>query len=104
MTEKRRNELKYQLCQNVTLEQVCGTNLLIAYGEALQRFDYVRVLNEVGADILAMVEKGNDAEEIIQDISKLYEMDAEDIRPGILRFLDEMETIGYLLPLAGGEK
>lgn len=93
--------MKYRLCANVSLEQVCGTHLLIASGDALQRFEYVRVLNDTGGEIMAMVAEGKDTEDAIHEISIQYEMDEEDIRPGIRSFIDEMETIGYLLPMKG---
>lgn len=85
----------------MSLERVCGTYLLIASGDALQRFEYIRVLNDTGGEIMAMAAEGKDTEDVIHEISIQYEMDEEDIRPGIRSFIDEMETIGYLLPMKG---
>ena len=48
-----------------------------------------------------MVSEGKDEEEVIHEISLIYEMGEAGIRPGILGFIDEMQTIGYLLPMKG---
>ncbi len=93
--------MKYRLYPNVVFERVCGTYLLIASGDALRSFDYVRVLNDTGGEILTMVSEGKDEEEVIHEISLIYEMGEAGIRPGILDFIDEMQTIGYLLPMKG---
>lgn len=93
--------MKYRLYPNVVFERVCGTYLLIASGDALRSFDYVRVLNDTGGEILTMVSEGKDEEEVIHEISLIYEMGEAGIRPGILGFIDEMQTIGYLLPMKG---
>lgn len=93
--------MKYRLYQDITLEQICGRNLLIACGSARQRFDYVRELNDTGADVLRIIKEGKDIEDVICEISKQYEVEEQDIRPGILRFLNEMESIGYLLEVTG---
>lgn len=95
--------MKYRLYPNVSIEQVCGVHLLIASGNAARHFDYVRVLNETGAEILLMAAEGKDTIEVLHEISKQYEVDEEDIYPGVLRFLSEMESAGYLLPMAGEE-
>lgn len=93
--------MKYRLYPNVVFERVCGTYLLIASGDALRSFDYVRVLNDTGGEILTMVSEGKDEEAVIHEISLIYEMGEAEIRPGILGFIDEMQTIGYLLPMKG---
>ena len=100
-TGRQSDKLKYLLYPSVSLERVCGTYLLIASGDALQRFEYVRVLNDTGGEIMAMAAEGKDTEDVIHEISIQYEMDEEDIRPGIRSFIDEMEAIGYLLPMKG---
>lgn len=94
--------MKYRLYQDVTLEQICGRNLLIACGNARKRFDYVRELNDTGADVLKIINEGKNIEDIIGEISRQYEVDDKDIRTGILRFLNELESIGYVLPVTGG--
>lgn len=89
--------MKYHLCDNVILEQICGTHLLIACGEALIRLEYVRVLNEVGADVLEGIRENRETEEIILMLSREYDVPEEEIRPGIIKFLTELEEKGYLL-------
>lgn len=94
--------MKYHLCSGVSLEHVCGIHLLIASGQALSRLEYVRVINDVGADILEKILKKEETEDIIYQLSQEYEMNKKDIRNGIFRFLKDLEEKGYLIPDEGG--
>lgn len=96
--------MKYKLHPDVSVEEICGTYLLIASGDAKSKFDYVRVLNEVGAEILTLLQENKTIEEIVHELVSEYDILSEDIRPGITRFLQEMETKGYLIQVIGDEK
>lgn len=96
--------MKYSMNPNISLELVCGKHLLIASGDEMRSLDYVRVLNDTGAEVLAMAAEGKDTEDIIHEISIQYEMDERDIRPGILSFIHEMEKVGYLQSIKGEQK
>lgn len=89
--------MRYSLHPNVSIEEICGTYLLIASGDACKKFEYVRTLNEVGGKILSMVQEGRDTEEIVTLVANEYDKKAEEITYGIYRFLLDMESRGYLL-------
>ena len=95
--------MRFRMAENISLEEICGTYLLIASGEALSRLDYVRVVNEVGAEIITMIMENMDTGMILQRIAQRYEMKEENIRPGICRFIDELTEKGYLI-LEKGEQ
>lgn len=94
--------MRYHLYPNVSLEEICGVHLLIASGEARTKFEYVRVINTVAADIITAVLKEQETDEIVKQLSYEYEMKVPDIESGVLGFLREMETKGYLIPIRGG--
>lgn len=96
--------MKYKLCGNVAIEEICGNYLLIACGEAKYEFEYVRVLNEVGARILIMAQEMESSDEIVQELANEYEMPVDEIRPGIFNFLHEMKSKGYLIVIEGDNK
>ena len=96
--------MRFRLCQNISIEKICGNNLLVACGDAKYEFDYVRILNEVGARILVMVQELKNPDEICQNLADEYEMSVDEIRPGIFNFLYEMESKGYLIAIEGDNK
>lgn len=90
--------MKYSLYPNVSIEEICGTYLLVASGNAREKFKYVRTLNEVGGEILSMVQESKDTTEIVQLLAAEYDKKEEEIQVGIIRFLKDMESVGYLIP------
>ncbi len=90
--------MKYSLYPNVSIEKICGTYLLIASGNAREKFKYVRTLNEVGGEILFMIQDCKDTMEIVQLIAAEYDKKEEEIQLGIIRFIEDMKSIGYLIP------
>lgn len=90
--------MKYNLYPNVSIEEICGTYLLVASGNAREKFKYVRTLNEVGGEILSMVQESKDTTEIIQLLAAEYDKKEEEIQLGIIRFLEDMVSVGYLIP------
>lgn len=96
--------MRYRLHPNVSLEKICGSYLLVASGEAGSRFNYVTVLNDVGAEILLLAQVRQNKESIIRQLADEYEMRVEDIQPGIIRFLEELQSTGYLIPVIGDEE
>lgn len=90
--------MKYSLYPNVSIEEIRGTYLLVASGNAREKFKYVRTLNEVGGEILSMIQESKDTTEIVQLLAAEYDKKEEEIQFGIIRFLGDMESIGYLIP------
>lgn len=96
--------MKYRLHENISVEEICGNYLLVASGDAKDKLNYARGLNEVGAEIIRKVQKRKNTDEIIQELADEYEMPEEEIRSGIVRFIKEMESQGYLIKIKGDEK
>lgn len=82
----------------VVLAQVCGENLLIATRAARGRCPYVKQLNATGAFFWSLLEQGLDPEAMARAASEQYGVPVERLRPGLLRFLEDLRKSGYLIP------
>lgn len=50
----------------------------------------VYVTNEIGKDILSLIKRGQNLEEIVHHLSNLYDEDPTIIRRDVLNFLEEL--------------
>lgn len=78
--------MKYKLCEGITMEKVDECNVLVAdNGDAA-------VLNDVGSEIVTLLEKGMQPNDIVDAISNMYDTDNIDVKEDIDDFLEELKA------------
>ena len=90
--------MKYIVHPNVTLEEVAGQYLLIAYGSAQTELPYIQQINETGAFFWGLLEARKSYDEIVKSAVDEYELDREAIEPGLKAFLNGLSDRGYISP------
>ncbi len=91
--------MKYKISSGVVHETICGEELLIASGEARKKVPMVRWLNESGAYLWKLLEKGETGEKIIMHVVNDYEIDRDEALAIIQSFFNELCKAGYLVPV-----
>lgn len=81
----------------IVFSAVCGEQLLIATRRARGKCPYVKQLNATGAYFWSLLEQGLELEDMIQTAARRYQVEPERIRPGLVRFMEELAEHGYLL-------
>lgn len=74
MKEDKKMKRNYAVCRDVVLVNVCGENLLVASGEAKGKLPYVQKLNDTGAFIWRLLEKGLSTDEIVCELHNNYDI------------------------------
>lgn len=72
------------------LRQTAGRNIVVAIGEASETFNGLITLNETGAFLWKLLQKGTTEEELLEKMLEEYEVDAETAKGGIDAFLSEV--------------
>lgn len=89
--------VKYRIRDQVILENVCGQNLLLTYGGALEQMPYLRMINDTGAYYWKLIEAGHDVNQILDIASEEFEIPRETIKKGLYAYLTSLTEAGYLL-------
>lgn len=50
------------------------------------------ITDEIGSEILKLIEQGKDMPEIVSELSKLFDSDAQDIEKDVIEFTDELKS------------
>ncbi len=91
--------MKFSVHPKVTLEEVAGQYLLIAYGKAQLELPYIQQINETGAYFWRLLEDGKSYKEMLETASEEFVLDKEEIAPGINLFLESLSDKGYIIPI-----
>lgn len=73
-----------------TLREVAGEILVIPVGETALKMNGMIILNPVSKVIWECLEKGFDADQILNAVTDLYDVDPEEAAQDIGEFLDQM--------------
>lgn len=77
-------------------KSIAGSEVVLAVGEAADRFNGTITLNGSGKLLWEALEAGCDADVLVQKILDSYEIDEETARADVERFLDGLRKYGIL--------
>lgn len=87
-------KLKY----NFVINQVAGTQVAVAVGEDLPRFNGVIKMNETGAFIFNLLKEDSTEEDIIQALKKEYpDTDEQELKSAAESFIAKLKEADVLL-------
>ncbi len=78
------------------LREIAGDTLLVPAGKTALDLNGMLSLNEVGAEIWAMLPEVESEEEIVQRILKDYDAEPEQVRADVSEFLGKLSALGIL--------
>ena len=78
------------------LREVAGNYIVVAVGSRVKEFNGIINLNETGAFIWGLLEKGATEEELLTALLNEYEVDKEVARADVLSLLDKIREAGLL--------
>lgn len=87
---------RYTIQPGIVFSLVCGEGLLIATNRARGKCPFVKQLNSTGAYFWSLLEQGLGMEDMVQAAAGQYQIEPERIRPGLMRFVEELAALGYL--------
>lgn len=90
--------MTHNIQPGVILVKVCGEHLLVATREARGKCPYVKQLNATGAYFWTLLAQNMTLGEMTQAAAQRYGAPPERIRPGLEKFLADLEKSGYLRP------
>ncbi len=88
--------MRYRIHSGVVLETVCGEHLLLATRASCADCPYVQQLNDTAAFFWRQLEKTPETEQLARAAAEKYSLSEAEILPGLQRFLDSMEELGYI--------
>ncbi len=80
--------------ENFVLRSVAGQNVVVAVGQASVDFNGMLTLNESGALLWSVLEKGCEKRALVDALLAEYEVDEETAAQSVERFLAALETAG----------
>ena len=78
------------------LREVAGSYIVVAVGNAVKDFNGVINLNETGAFLWKILEKGAEKEDLISALLAEYEVEAELATKDIEKFIEKLESAKLL--------
>ncbi len=76
--------------------EVAGNNVVVAVGEASEKFNGMMKLNGTGTFLWQLLEKGGTREELIKKLLDEYDVDEATAEKGVDSFISELEKIGCI--------
>ena len=73
------------------LREVAGSFIVVAVGEAVKKFNGIVNLNETGAFLWKMLEKGATKEELLKSLLEEYEVDEKTAESDIDGFIAKLQ-------------
>lgn len=89
--------MKYHIRPGIFLENVCGTDLLVATMEARKFCPTVKRINAGGAYYWGLLEEGCEVDAMAKRASEDFGVSEEEVRPGLLTFLSKLKEQNYIL-------
>lgn len=74
--------------------EVAGNNVVVAIGEAAEKFNGMMKLNDTGSFIWSKLEDGLDRDSIVKSVIEAYDVDKATAVKGVDSFIGELEKIG----------
>ncbi len=78
------------------LREVAGSYLVVAVGAAVKQFNGMINLNETGAFLWRLLEKGATEEEAVSALLKEYDVDEETAKADVKAFTNKLTEAGLL--------
>ncbi len=78
------------------LREVAGSYLVVAVGAAVKAFNGMINLNETGAFLWKLLEKGATEEEAVAELLKEYDVDEETAKADVKAFVSKLTEAGLL--------
>ena len=78
------------------LREVAGSYLVVAVGAAVKQFNGMINLNETGAFLWRILEKGATEEEAVAELLKEYDPDEETAKADVKAFVSKLTEAGLL--------
>ncbi len=78
------------------LREVAGSYLVVAVGAAVKQFNGMINLNETGAFLWRILEKGATEEEAVAELLKEYDVDEETAKADVKAFVTKLTEAGLL--------
>lgn len=78
------------------LREVAGNYIVVAVGNAVKEFNGMINLNETGAFMWKVLEKGGDEQDILTAMLNEYEVDEETAKADIKEFVENLVKAGLL--------
>lgn len=79
------------------LRQVADEYVAVPSGEAAQIFSGLIELNETGADIFHLLQRGMSKEALLTELRTLYDVPRTELEADVDELLDELRTLSILL-------
>ena len=73
------------------LKEVVGTYIVVAVNDAVKKFNGVINLNETGAFLWSVLEKGATEEELVSALLQEYEVDEERAKLDVNKFVNNLK-------------
>jgi hypothetical protein len=84
---------------NLVTRSVAGEVLIVPVSDRVGDLDAIYTLNEIGAAIWQMIDGHNCVSQIVDAITRQYQVDAEDAEKDVLDFLASLEAANLIRPL-----
>lgn len=78
------------------LREIAGSYLVVAVGAAVKQFNGMINLNETGAFLWRILEKGATEEEAVAELLKEYDVDEETAKADVKAFVSKLTEAGLL--------
>lgn len=78
------------------LKKVAGENIVIATGEARISFNGIITFNEVGAEVFERLDGTRTLEQIVDEITAIYNAPREIIESDIKKLIEKMKNHGLI--------
>ncbi len=78
------------------LREVAGSYLVVAVGAAVKQFNGMINLNETGAFLWRILEKGATEEKAVAELLKEYDVDEETAKADVKAFVSKLTEAGLL--------
>lgn len=76
--------------------EVAGSVVVIAVGEAGEKFNGMMKLNETGSFLWKKLENGASFDELVTELLEVYDVSAQRAASGVENFIAELDKIGCL--------
>lgn len=88
--------MRYEMIDNIVLLKVLDQYMIVlAMGEN-GPVPYTNTVNETGAFYFNLLKEGKSVDEMVEMAVLTYETSKEEVEPGLMKFLDLFEKIGYI--------
>ena len=82
--------------EGLLLHEVAGNFIVVAVGERVKEFNGVINLNETGAFLWRLLEKGSTEKDCVSALIAEYEIDKENAERDVMAFIRKLKEAGLL--------